>query len=335
MNILYLPGLLGSNLRFERFGRGTGRRVWFTIAELAAGGLVNLDLADDGLSPGPLSSGEPIQVESLLVPVYGPLFRWLQLLGHNVVACPFDWRLSCLVNGARLLSLCLSQFGNSEILVIAHSQGGLVARAFAKLMALDGRLSQIRRIITLGTPQYGSWSIVRLFAHIDQAYLAIAGAGQLSYLGDPQNGVKYLDAVLASMPGLYELLPFRRSGPLTHVDPAIPNGLYSSNLYRVFNQSVSQARLDAADAVQVYLQDAVYESKQISIVGNGFQTAYLPSRTAPLYTQQGYLYSQTGDGQVAREYALLPNVPFVAVDGAHSSLPLLPVVWAVIQSNLI
>lgn len=46
--------------------------------------------------------------------------------------------------------------GSEQVIIVGHSMGGLVARAYLRACALRGEPAQVARVITLGTPHHGT-----------------------------------------------------------------------------------------------------------------------------------------------------------------------------------
>ncbi|MCU1501761.1 MAG: hypothetical protein JWM12_1115 [Ilumatobacteraceae bacterium] len=117
----------------------------------------------------------------------------------NLIPFPYDWRLSCRVNGRRLrraivpiLERWRSQpgFGDARLVIVAHSMGGLVARSFIEL---EGGAELTRALVTVGTPHQGATNALETLAHGMSA-----GVGVLS---------ERLTTFARSLPSLHELLP--------------------------------------------------------------------------------------------------------------------------------
>ncbi len=88
----------------------------------------------------------------------GTLETWDSLLAnldagfksrHNVYSYQYDWQDSLMICGRRLKDFVTS-YGLTDPILIAHSMGGLVSRAY---VANGG---QITKLVTLGTPHLGS-----------------------------------------------------------------------------------------------------------------------------------------------------------------------------------
>jgi hypothetical protein len=116
----------------------------------------------------------------------------------------YDWRLSISDAATELVPVAKAHLERwrshpdgsreAQLTFVCHSMGGLVARYFAEATEAGQALSRsIRRIVTLGTPYYGSVKAFRA--------LATGRAGPLIV------HVRRLRPVLLSMPSLYELSP--------------------------------------------------------------------------------------------------------------------------------
>ena len=71
---------------------------------------------------------------------------------YDVVFFPYDWRMSN-ADTAELLSDFIDESNYSDVILVAHSMGGLVASKYIK--STTGQ-SKTEKMITLGTPYLGS-----------------------------------------------------------------------------------------------------------------------------------------------------------------------------------
>ncbi len=189
-----IPGTMGSMLEVE------GRPVWLDYWALLRGGLGDIGWGASGVEP-----------VGLLDDFYGPLLEHLART-HRVEVLPYDWRNSVREAAKRLAAKLEAVLPDAERLrqpvhLVAHSMGGLVARAmiadgdagaqaWRRLTALPGS-----RLLMLGTPNLGSHEAVRWLtgSNPTQAKLIL-----LDFTRDA-NGV--ID-VVRRFPGVAELLPF-------------------------------------------------------------------------------------------------------------------------------
>ena len=155
------------------------------------------------------------------VPVLGGLEPYGRLIGrlrevnvHPGAVRPFayDWRLSVRYNAGLLAEAMHRHLAawrahpehaaarrahpeqrDAQLVLVAHSMGGLLARALA---LIPGALEEVRAVVTLGTPFHGSVKAVELLA---------TGEG-----GPFTLSRKALREAAATMPGVHDLLPSYR-----------------------------------------------------------------------------------------------------------------------------
>jgi pimeloyl-ACP methyl ester carboxylesterase len=210
--IVIVPGILGSRLmkNGDEVWGTTARRLLVNIltfghfmkSKLAIPADVDPDEPNDGVMASGLITGLNVIPGLLGMDFYDRLRSHLrtdlELMPGQLVEFPYDWRLSCRVNGKLLtdfldrnLTEYAAQYGKarSKAILVCHSMGGLVARWCAD--QADGA-EMISSLITIGTPHKGSM-------------LALDGIA---------NGVRLprrlgvdLTAMALSFPSLYELLP--------------------------------------------------------------------------------------------------------------------------------
>jgi hypothetical protein len=228
--VYFVPGIAGTQLNGPA---PTELNYWANYTELALGGLIALELAADGVSPASpcgvaLTPGLPLSA------YYGSAMTGLQQqLGSQYVVVPwgYDWRQDLLTTGQQLAAAILAQAtAATPAVIVAHSAGGLVARvAWSVLVAAD-QTDLVQRIITLGTPHQGSYSVVQLFSYGNSTFLALGtlaaiAASVLAALlvpGPVCSAVSIVEllAVVATWPSMYQLLPFLGS-PDAGADPAV------------------------------------------------------------------------------------------------------------------
>ena len=166
--VIVLPGVMGTHLWVNRRDR-----VWMDPPDLLLGGLAKVRY------------GQPnVEAEKLFDMSYGDLCEHLAA-SHQVERFAYDWRLpldqlaDALATRVRAV-LAASANPPRPVRVLAHSMGGLVARAMAAKypdlwQALMARPEA--RFVMLGTPNHGSHQMVemligkgdtvRMLAHAD------------------------------------------------------------------------------------------------------------------------------------------------------------------------
>lgn len=217
--LVVLPGIMGSELRLPE-----GDSVWLDLGAMLSGRLENLAL-------GPArGDGPQLQASGLVPAAYERLL--VEADRHfRVLAWPYDWRRSLDELGAELraeLNALLTRDAKPDeappaLYLLAHSMGGLVARAalFRRgpqdAPSASGRDDDhfdtdtwlaIRkrggRLLMLGTPNLGSYAPVQLLAQQHRLSQALALMAR---------GVSGKDMARfgASFDGLMQMLPAERS----------------------------------------------------------------------------------------------------------------------------
>jgi Lecithin:cholesterol acyltransferase len=229
--IMVIPGIMGSVLTEA----ATGRVLW----GLATGWYVRAWCAPDGLGSLHLTeaerSGDYGRVKAtglLTAPAYMPMLRGQEPYTALVRALreivadpsairefPYDWRLSVQVNARRLASGARSHLTawrrhpscraavqarpdrrEARLVMVAHSMGGLLARALALPGVGDTEqgpiAADIRVCVTIGTPFDGA---------ADALLLLNSGKGTPVALPKRQ-----LRDLAKTLPGLHDLLPTYR-----------------------------------------------------------------------------------------------------------------------------
>lgn len=327
--VLLLPGLFGSALYTLPEGDIFPRQFWPPQFDTAKGGLKELELAADGLAPGTLNTVGSLLVGRVVDEYYGSLFDAMVKAGHTVRQAPYDWRKSARTAALQPYLLLRDQFPVGPVVLVAHSWGGIVAKAVAAMAIAHGLTTYISKIIYLGTPQYGSFETYRLFWGLSDLYRRIVKvASGARYLVEGSIAPEYLAATIASFPSFFEILPFRNSGPLFTSDPAQARNLYTIAEYEGANPYVSLSRLATAWPEQDALAGQPAGVAGYLIRGVDFRTAR--SRLAGDHfnpgVPAGYEYTQDGDSFVTEAQATLPTMDGTTFSVAHNDLPLARVV---------
>jgi len=303
--LFVLPGIMGSSLAV----RDAADEVWLSVRRLALGQLERLRI-DQGL---------PVKPVGLLGLAYGDLLDFLDR-SHDVLPFPYDWRRSVREDAGRLAeevgrALDRTQAGAHPVRILAHSMGGLVARAmiaerpdlWRRIRARGGRL------VMLGTPNRGSWEIVRLL--VSQA----ATLKQLALL-DLTNDRQELLAIIREFPGVLELLP------------EDPRDFFSKEIWRDLNVhdeaedwgipgqdrpgASKPTWLQRAGEVRDWLRDRAIDPRgMVYVAGQAPETASDVNRTVdqrwllPDRKRLRFFASERGDSSVLWDNGRLSGVP--------------------------
>jgi hypothetical protein len=181
--VYLLPGMMGSTLSSK--GKGS-HQVWLNPEAIENGEMLAMALP---AKPG-------LHAQDVMLPGYLKLKLHLLIAGFDVVFHPFDWRQSVIESG-KLLARRIARDGAKKVCIVAHSMGGLVARA---ALSSDTK-HRIARIVQLGTPNFGSFVIVQALRGVYPTVRKVAAL-------DPTHTTDQLVRhVFRTLPGLYEMLP--------------------------------------------------------------------------------------------------------------------------------
>ncbi len=331
-NVWFLPGFVGSELGSAAGGADL---TWLNYTRLALGGGRRLGLAADGVAPLP-PDGEQQFVGGLVDRYYGPAFRELgrQLAGLGLVVRPgpYDWRLRTRTQGELLAaSIRTSSTSSAPASIVAHSHGGLVARsAWASLVA-SGDQAKVRRIVTLGSPHYGTWRVGQVWSGSDDAVqqLVILSAARVAGLGyssvvvwGPAYSAAEVVRITETWPALYEVAP-SLAGPDAAADPL--RAAFYGALNWPADKRPSQTYLDyARDEWAAFIASAASLPPSwvlTTVAGDGVPTPAKLLAVNQLGTLAGIGLSSAGDGTVTVGSALLPDSAQLTVQCQHADLP--------------
>lgn len=188
--VYLLPGLLGSKL-----GIRTAKAIellWLDPSTLIAGKLQQLRI-------GKRRSIRPL---GIILPGYLKLKLALQCAGLRVKLHTYDWRRSVIDLGRSLADELLHE-SEHEIMLVAHSMGGLLARA--ALRHAGG--SKVTRLVQLGTPNQGSFALVQA---LRGCYPTVRKLGAVDHLNTAD---VLAQQVFRSFYSFYEMLPLKQYTP--------------------------------------------------------------------------------------------------------------------------
>jgi len=319
--LFFLPGILGSNLKVG------DDRIW---------------LGWRLLNGFPKLTWDP---NSATVQPDGPIGAYYDDIAaffaedHDVKPFAFDWRRPIADEATRLAkeidaALKAREQSGAPVRMIAHSMGGLVARAmqivqpdtWTRMMKSPGA-----RLLMLGTPNGGSWAPMQVLSGDDTF------GNLLTAVGAPFRGNATRQEI-ADFPGLIDL----QAGLNTLSTEAAWQKMADDDVEAVRQHSPwhslpiqldqfrwgvpSQAALDDALKLRARLDQQVekdlksFASQLFLVVGQAESTPAGYEMT----TDRGLVYKNAingGDGRVTLESALLPGVATWTVAADHGSLP--------------
>lgn len=316
--LIVLPGILGSHLKVN------GERVWLSLR--IVNGLKRLEYDKHTVEP-----------DGWMAPFYDSLIRYLAD-SHEVIPFAFDWRKPIEEEAKRLGGVLREALKDrtEPVRIIAHSLGGLVARAVEKVEpdVWAAFLKHERsRLLMLGTPHTGSWAPMQVLSGDNLLGNLLALVGTLFQEDEARKLFAGLPGFLQLQAGLLDdglRLGERKTWEeLQKLDRArweqLPLWHSRELMWRATEWGIpGQGVLDTASELQRFFaaQDLRrYGDRILNVVGTADRT---PSGFERTENPNGFEYLQTdrGDGTVPLASALLPGVRAFQVDVEHSKLAL-------------
>ncbi len=231
-SVLFIPGTEASRL-YYRDAQGKDHQEWeptvsTNISFLAMNPdgtskfrLFTKDILDVGERFSPQAAliakefGQNVQVYGDFEAFMNDLVASSTVEMHAWRAYPYDWRYdpAAIVNDGTLTELpdgsitrvylenvlqrMASSSATGKVTVVAHSNGGLLAKALLNKLQQEGKTTLVDRLILVGTPQWGTPSDIGSMLH---------GDGQ-SWLGGLLLQAAPARAVIEWLPDAYDLLP--------------------------------------------------------------------------------------------------------------------------------
>jgi hypothetical protein len=297
--VLVVPGIMGSQLGLPRRPPLPNDIVWLDPIDIELGRLAALRL------PG------AAQVVPLGVVLFSYLSLKLYLRAHGFAAelYDYDWRLSIAQLGAALAERLRA--AGARVAIVAHSLGGLVARA---ALALPGA-GKVERVVFLGTPHRGSFAAVQA---LRGTYAVVRKVARLAVRDSAES---LAQEVFSTFPSLYDLLPAGDEGGGAD--------LLDASAWPASAPQPRRELMQAARAARAQL--APPDERFLSIVGVGQETVTAIARRTDEFV---YTLTRQGDGTVPATSAVLPAVRTAYAQVAHSDLTRDPRVAAAVVDLL-
>jgi hypothetical protein len=219
-NVLFLPGIEGSRL-YTRNTMGGETTLW---EPALLSNISNLALNPDGTSKHEIYTRDLVDYKysiKALGDVYGPFEDFMNSLVLDGTiskwrAYPYDWRYDVrdiVTNGTLVgntsgplkriylidaLQELASTSPTGKVTIIAHSNGGLLAKALAIELEKESKINLLDQIILIGSPQFGTPSSIGALLNGDGQ--TDATGGFIMYGNDVRKAA-------ATMPSMYGLIP--------------------------------------------------------------------------------------------------------------------------------
>jgi pimeloyl-ACP methyl ester carboxylesterase len=312
-NVVVLHGIMGGELTYYETDAHPDP-IWLKFFRLILGQFERLRVGDEG------NSISRIQATGILKRYYGELLLSL-MQSWNAHACWYDWRLDINNSADQLAQKLHEWFGDNEpVHLVAHSMGGLVARAFIKKYPErwksmwdsdnDGRRGG--RLVMLGTPNHGSFTIPQLLLGLNDTLNKLA-------LVDLRHNVQDLLNIIKTFVGSYQMLP----SPLVQGMEDMQR-LYEASTYEPLAPLPSRFAL--AREFHNGLSTVIDTDRMRYIAGYN-QATYSGIRDwGKLRSTDGYEVTKRGDGTVPHKLGLLhaadgsPVATFY-IEEEHGALP--------------
>jgi len=283
--VLIIPGIMGSQLGFDRAPPLPPDLLWVDPVDIGAGRLRALRM-----------DAAPVRAMGVVLHSYLRLRLRLAAAGFDVGCLDYDWRLGIDVLG-RQLAQRIDAEPHAYVHLVAHSMGGLVTRAALTLPVRR----KVRQVVLLGSPNEGS------FAGVQAVRGTYPVVRKLARLDARSSAETLAEEVFNTFPSLYQLLPSPAQTPL--ID------LFDVAQWPHQGPRPRPALLQAARNTRDTLAKAT--DRFAVIVGTG-----QPSVTGIERVADDFVYTVTphGDGTVPVLSARLPGAHNYYVACAHSEL---------------
>jgi hypothetical protein len=235
-NVLFIPGLEASILEKEHgglFGTSTNR-LWEPNR--------NADVEKLYLDQSGKSIDKDIYTTKIMESAYGvkSIYKSFVAMINGVVAdkvinewlpYPYDWRMNIdeivygeTKVGTSTISLIesveklASNSKTGKIIIITHSNGGLVSKLLLKALSEQGKADLVEKVINIAVPELGT----------PQSILAMLHGHNQSIIGGMILSKKTARNLTQNMPSAYGLLPtkeFFARNPLTVISDMFSSGL--------------------------------------------------------------------------------------------------------------
>lgn len=327
--VFILPGIFGSTLETVENNKVLFT-TWLDAVCLARGQcLAYLKLAADGVSPFFGAKVPSTRPWSVMESYYKALFNACDSADTYPVPLPYEWRGSVRATGRYAWRFIEREYPEGEFYIVAHSLGGLLARIVWSELGRVGGQERLLRIVTMGTPHWGSYDACRTATQTSASWRAFYDAMRL---GRPVQTRGRIERALAevcwSWPSLYDLLPAWNLPDLVNVDPhrrrAYDISRYPSNaIGGMYNAHFTSSAIGHWDAMAAAIPP---QGRLTPIIGIGKLTANRLKDVQEIHDDTAFNFGGDGDGVVDPLSAGLDGRPRFSVNSGHASLPRHPAV---------
>lgn len=323
--VIVVPGILGSELWLTSKGKAT-QQLWINRVDLPLFGLNRLELNAVGSDEADLHNLGRVEPLSVLSDYYGLLIQTL-MRSWKVLSFAYDWRKDIRVSGQKLAQFIQVYGRGFDVYMVCHSMGGLVARVAHDILLSTPNAPKVKRIVTLGTPHWGSYGWIKLLGRHSPIYNQIVYAIYGARIAFPELLLlkAQVDKPICTWIGGYQLMPNLLGGgpPL---DPFRPE-IYKVANWATVQPTISNLHLQAMAQWHADIAPMTGSVEVMATIqGYGIETPAVLLGTK--WDRADNYVNLDGDGTVSALLGTLPAKPVVRVPGEHSALPRHPVVLA-------
>ncbi len=276
------------------------------VFELALGGFANLKIAAENIEPtAPMAS------------TYARLINYLSST-HEVIPFAYDWRKSIREAAQRFGDVIAKKLKETDqpIRIVAHSMGGLVARAmFAECDDVWDDFVERKgsRLLLLGTPHKGAYVIPQMLMGKERTL-------QLLELLDLRHSKQNLLQWIVQFPGVLELLPTEDD----QVD------YFSTQVWHDFsNLSGGDLIIPKEDDLENAKKfSEVLERSPVDPEKMAYIAGWAPNTPCGIRTKNDrgnidlhFIGTDEGDGRVPWNTGIPEGLPAWYMEAAHGDLP--------------
>lgn len=342
--LVIVPGYMGSTLR----DRNTGQTVWVDFSsapvnplrwdDWIAGLIQSMNWPNDAIEATGILNDVVVVLPWAKQEQYGRLFVALEQMGYradparhaererNVYAFPYDWRQDNRIS-ARQLAEAIERWRDyhpgAQAWIIAHSNGGLVARWYIEKL---GGKDRVGRLILMGSPWDGTPKIMRmLFGGIDTLFRR--GLNPISIRERTRD-------LIRTFPSAYQLIPaqgkFLRDTDDQPVNPFADRRWLADPRHHALLEDGLRFNQELGNTLSVDTL-CFFGRRRPTTTGGVVQ-----ARAGALWSDIDWLTTDAGDGAIPEYSAVNPNAqgrfPFVA---AHGDIYVAPPVLEFLRWELI
>ena len=300
-NVVVLHGIMGGGLTVYPKAQSE-QEIWLNIPRIIIGAVGWLRITPQ------FKSENDVRPEGILKKWYSEMLVGLAADQWNVQPFSYDWRLDLADVADALRASIDGWFGASApVNLVAHSMGGLVSRTF--ILRHPDRWSRGGRLVMLGTPNHGSFSIPQVITG------ALDTVRKLAVIDITHTRAEIL-AILNTMPGSMQMLP--SPYVMTSMEK-----MYDASTWAAYG--VARKLLDLARSSHTRLLKIVDGTRMSYIAGCNKVTKVDVADWNRLDDPRGYSDSMAGDGTVPHQLGFLyqdgRRIPTYFVEVEHGALP--------------